>query len=374
MRLLPPDSEHGWTPYIWLVYAAFYVASPFVFGASPLGWVVQGLGLAAFVPLYFRGYWVSGAARLPIIVAIAALGVSLTPVNPGAVMFFVYAAAFVGEARTGRAAGAWIGGVTLAGVATVTAVGIAAGWFPTWWRVSMVAGVAVFAPLIGFVNLHYAELRRRDASLKLAQHEVARLAALAERDRIAHDLHDLLGHTLSVIVLKADLASKLLGRDPARAAQEVADVERISRDALGEVRKAVYGYQDATLSDEIARARGVLHAAGVRMEVEAPLVPAQGRLDVVPAATEHALSLALREGVTNVLRHARATCCRVSLSQAGASLRLVIEDDGVGGEVTEGSGLMGMRARLEAVGGSIERDGRAGTRLVLSVPVGAPAS
>lgn len=111
---------------------------------------------------------------------------------------------------------------------------------------------------------NHASYRRRvaDAQLAAAHAEQERLAAEAERERIARDLHDLLGHTLSVIVLKSELAGKLAGRDPARAAEEIREVERISREALGEVRAAVSGYRGSGLSAELARAKVALDAAG----------------------------------------------------------------------------------------------------------------
>ncbi|MGE0043645.1 MAG: sensor histidine kinase [Vicinamibacterales bacterium] len=366
MRLLPADSEHGWTPYLWLVYLAPYALFPYVTGAAPGGWLLQAAGLATFLPLYFRGYWVDGSARLPIILGIAALGVSLSWLNLGALSFFIYAAAFVGGARTGTAAGWWIGGLTLAGVSAAAL----SGWPATGLGyAATIAPVAIVTPLIGFVNVHYASVRRRDAALNLAQEEIARLAAVAERQRIAGDLHDLLGHTLSVITLKADLAAKLVERDQARAAVEIAEVARISREALGEVRRAVHGIKSARLADELARARSVLGSAGIELTISqpgggdaTPLPPG------TPPATEHALALVCREAVTNVIRHARATRCRIALTVTPDHLHLEVDDDGVGGELAEGHGLAGMRARLLEVGGSLERDGRRGMRLLAVVP------
>ncbi|MGE3274882.1 MAG: sensor histidine kinase [Vicinamibacterales bacterium] len=365
MRLLPQDSEHGWTPYLWLFYLSFYVASPFLFGGPAWAWLAQGAGLAAFLALYFRGYWVDGSARLPIITGIASLGVLLTWLNAGALSFFIYAAAFVGGARTGRRAAFWIAGISAAGVATSIAV---EGLRPTGLGlVPMIAPMATVTPLIGFVNLHYASIRRRDAALRLAEDEVARLAAATERHRIAGDLHDLLGHTLSVIVLKAELASKLVARDTPRAAAEIAEVERISREALAEVRRVVHGFTSARLGDELTRARAVLASAGVAVTVATP--PAGGLLPPgTPAVVEHALALVCREAVTNVLRHAHATTCHISVSTDADHIALEVEDDGVGGELVEGHGLQGMRARLMEIGGSLERDGRRGMRLRASAP------
>lgn len=348
MRRLPRHNEHGWTPYVWLIYLAPYVAFPFVIetpavvGTRWLSWLLWAAGLVVFLSLYFRAYWVDGAARVPLIIGLGALGAVLSWINPGALFFFTYAAGFVAGAVPARSAGLWLGGLTAAGAL--------AGWL-TPWHPLFVAGVAVMTPVIGFVNLHYAETRRRDASLALAHEEIARLARIAERERIAADLHDLLGHTLSVIVLKSELAAKLVSRDPSRAAAEIADVERVSRDALAEVRRAVYGFRTATLADEIARARAVLSSTGIVLEGGA--VPA-GVLDGLPSSTEHAAAMILRESITNIVRHARATRCRIAVERSDALFVLRIEDDGAGGMVKEGTGIQSMRARAEEVGGRLE--------------------
>lgn len=360
MRLLPPDSRAGWTPYVWLIYLGTYLGFPLVLGATTTAWLVCAAGLVAFLPLYFAGYWIDGARRLPVIVAITALGMALVRVNPGASVFFVYATSFVGGSRTGRAAVLWIVGITV--------VGLAAAWTDDPWALFALVFVAVFAPLIGFINVHDAEVRRHDASLRMAHGEIARLAALAERDRIAGELHDLLGHSLSVIALKSDLAARIVGRDPERAAREMADAARVSREALAEVRQVVQGVRISTLADEIARARSVLRTAGVEPLVE-PEVGAEEVVGSLVREREHALALALREAVTNVVRHARATRCRITVSRDGDGVRLLVEDDGRGGALVEGSGLAGMRRRVEAAGGGVDLRSDEGVRLVVSMPV-----
>jgi two-component system sensor histidine kinase DesK len=192
------------------------------------------------------------------------------------------------------------------------------------------------------------------------------MARIAERERIGRDLHDLLGHTLSVIVLKSELASRLADRDPARAVTEIREVERISREALAEVRKAVRGYRSEGLLDEVANAERVLIAAGIAAEIDV-------HPQALPPDEDRALAYALREAVTNVVRHAAATRCSIRLTETGGRTRLEVLDDGRGGLAPEGSGLSGMRERLRQVAGTLERDGANGTRLVMSLPSG-PAS
>jgi two-component system sensor histidine kinase DesK len=223
----------------------------------------------------------------------------------------------------------------------------------------------IFSTLVGVINLNAAQVARTNARLRLAQDEVRHLAAVAERERIARDLHDVLGHTLSLIVLKSELASRLAGRDPERAAREIRDVEQVSRTALAEVREAIRGYR-GTLEDEIARAGSLLRAAGIHAELAVQLLP-------MDRAAEEALALALREAVTNTVRHAGASACTVRVGAADGVCTLVVRDDGRGGIRAEGSGLRGMRERVESLGGRVEWVCRGGTTLTVRVPV-APAA
>jgi two-component system sensor histidine kinase DesK len=212
-------------------------------------------------------------------------------------------------------------------------------------------------------------MRRKDQALIRAHEEAERLAAVAERERIARDLHDLLGHTLSVIVLKSELAAKLADRDPARAAAEIREVEQISRQALAEVRRAVHGYRGERLETELASGRRALEAAGVSLVTEGHIDPS-----ALGADEERALALALREAFTNVVRHARATTCRVDLGRDAGRVRLTVSDNGIGGASPEGAGLAGMRSRLAAVGGGLRRGAGPGMCLVLEVPARAQTS
>ena len=175
-------------------------------------------------------------------------------------------------------------------------------------------------------------------------------------------MHDVLGHTLSLITLKAELARKLVDRDPERAKQEMQDVEHTSRAALADVREAISGYRGEGLGAELLRARHALETAGILVECEAAEVP-------LSRAQESVLALALREAVTNVVRHAEAQCCSVRLSREQEVCRLEIADNGCGVEAPEGNGLRGMRERLEAIGGSLQRQTQAGTRLIIHLPL-----
>ena len=348
MRLLPKDPEIGWLPYAWLVYLIPFLADPCVRRTSALEWGLNLAGLVAFLVLYFRAYWLKGRKGLGYAAGILLIGVVLTPFNTGAGVFFIYAASFIGYSVPARQAWPLLG-------ALLAVLGVEAALVSlpllTW------APAAGFSLMIGGICIHGAEVKRANARLRMAQEEVERLAKTAERERIARDLHDLLGHTLSLITLKSELAGKLLDRDPERAGREIREVERISREALREVRTAISGYRSEGLQAEMGRARLALESAGVRLEYFAQKV----ELD---PARETVLALALRESVTNVIRHAGARTCRITLEQSADETRLEVSDDGRGGSAPEGIGLASMRERVEGLGGRLDRLGETGTSLL----------
>jgi len=363
---LPPRTNLGWTPYAWLIYLAFFFLDPLLSEHNPpWEYAATAAVIAVFLPLYFWGHWLRGPRVLVPAGLIALLATVASPWNHGASVFFIYASGYLGYVGPPRQGVRWLA-VLLAWIA---AVGWAFRMNVVWWVVAL-----VFSVLIAGINIHFAEMGRRDADLRRSQEEVERLAQTAERERIGRDLHDLLGHTLSLITLKAELAGRLLAQDPQRAGGEVADIERISRRALREVREAVAGYRSSGLAAEVERAAGALSSAGVTCE--RVLEPRALVAVTADAEAERALSFAVREAVTNVVRHAAARRCEISLALGddGRNLILAVADDGRGGLATEGWGLSGLRQRLAPLGGSLEREGDGGTRLVVSLPLGAPES
>jgi two-component system sensor histidine kinase DesK len=347
----------GWTPYAWLIYLVFYIAAPAFNNGTWRDWAWTLGTVAVFLPLYFAGFRTSGRRLLVIAWIIHGLGLAAVAVNPGGSCFFIYAAAFLGFTGPPPKALRWLGAMLLV-------TGIEAYLLP--WPIWVWIPAIVVSAVVGATNIHFAEMHRKDAHLRVAQQAVEEMARVAERERIGRDLHDLLGHTLSVIVLKSELASRLADREPARAVTEIREVERISREALAEVRKAVRGYRSESLLDEVANAERVLVAAGIAAEIDV-------HPQALPPDEDRALAYALREAVTNVVRHAQATRCSIRLTETGGRTRLEVLDDGRGGLAPEGSGLSGMRERLRQVAGTLERDGAHGTRLVMSLPSG-PAS
>jgi two-component system sensor histidine kinase DesK len=225
--------------------------------------------------------------------------------------------------------------------------------------------------LVGFAMTGVRQLVRTTIELREARATVAQLAANEERLRLARDLHDLLGHSLSLITLKSELAGRMLPGQPEKAAQQVADIERVSRQALVDVREAVTGYRRPRLGAELAGARIALTTAGVHADL-----PDQLPLDGVPEEKESALAWALREAVTNIIRHSGADRCTVEVLRRqtldGPLLELSVTDNGSGGSGKgPGNGLTGLQERLRTAGGVLEA-GRVerGFRLVARVPLG----
>jgi two-component system sensor histidine kinase DesK len=235
-----------------------------------------------------------------------------------------------------------------------------------FWAVSIVVALGVAGS-----NIHFAEKNRADTKLRMAQDEIEHLAKVAERERIARDLHDVLGHTLSLIIVKSTLASKLLDRsgtqgsvtfDPHRAKAEINDIERVSREAMAEIRSTLRGYTAYKINEEVQRAESTLATAGIWAEsnvVDVCMSPAQ----------ESVVALILREAVTNVVRHSHARSCKLKLDAENGSCVLRVEDDGRGGTHAEGNGLRGMRERIEALGGTLVRDTASGTKLKFEFPL-----
>ena len=343
----------GWEPFVWLVYSLPYLFTS-ALAPIPAGRKAWLLVLyAAFLALYLGGHLLRDARILWIVGGLDLLAILGSVYNPSAAAFFIYGSALIALGFRQRTAIQLLAAQVLIGTAASAVLAM------EWWY--YMASVVISA-LIGAVTIQAAAKAAGDAKLRMAQDEIERIAKLAERERIARDLHDLLGHTLSVVVLKSELAQKLMSRDPSRALQEMAEVERISRQGLAEVREAITGYRTTGLAAEIEHVRETLTAAGIQATVEArplSLAPAQ----------ETALSLALREAATNVIRHAQATRCHIKFYAQDGSALMEVEDDGRGGDAPFGNGLTGMRERIQALGGALMRETDHGTRLIISVPI-----
>jgi two-component system sensor histidine kinase DesK len=313
----------------------------------------SAVGVAAFLILYFRGYWTLGWTRLAYGLGILGIGFSLYRCGGVWSVFAVYAASMAGFSRPGRTAAI---GVMLV-LALVAGFGIATGLSPWEWG----PGV-FFGAIVGIAGIFIGAINERNSLLAASREESRQLAVLAERERIARDLHDVLGHTLTLVAVKADLARRLLDADPGAARREIDEIHASARAALGEVRVAVSGMRSTTLAAELSAARHALETAGITVDSETTSEP-------LPPLVETTLAFVIREAATNVIRHSGARRCRITLARVGLEASLEIRDDGHGGGVVEGHGLAGMRQRLAVIRGALELRGDSGMSLLARVPL-----
>jgi two-component system sensor histidine kinase DesK len=382
---------------VWLVYlvpAAMKVATED--GWSPLTRVLAGGSLAAFVALYLTTLFVAVPARRARSIrqdgyagpADAAGDREMTLRTGGLLVLGLGGAVAFGSE--------WL--ASMAYVSPVMAIALDHRWVPRAIVAVLVVAELLLLALgetegagffwVGFAILlagflTYASRRQGEleGALLRAEERNARLAVVDERNRIARDLHDLLGHSLSVIAVKAQLAERLLERErPEEAMAEIRDVRGVARDALHEVRHVVDGYRRRPLAAEVASARAALEAGGVRVRTALPEQP-------VPQRAEDVVAFVVREGSTNVLRHAGARTCTITVRREPDAVVTTVTDDGAGiarprvlrpddRRPGEGHGLAGLAERTAAVGGRVElRAGVAGgTTLEAWIPVGATAA
>ncbi len=355
LRESPNIGGRSGTGYIWMAYSVFFFIDP-IMRRELRYWLICSLLYAIFVAIYV-GYMRVRSTRMRhvLLASLYVLGLVSMPINSGSSCFFIYSAAFLPFVVASTS--------TVFVIMAAQCLGVAAE--AMWLHLNPIAMVATifFAVVVGTSNFFIARQKRSDDKLRRAHDEIEQLAALAERERIARDLHDVLGHTLSVIVLKAELAGRLMERDPQRAAQEIADVERTARTALSEVRQAIGGYRSQGLAAEVELARNTLQAAGVALACESTLPK-------LTAAEETVLCLALREAVTNIVRHAHATHCLLRFATTEDRYHSVlIEDNGTHPMQQEGNGLRGMRERVQALGGRFSICTDHGTTLLIELPV-----
>jgi len=355
LQLLPKDPTLGKAPYFWLVYLGFYVWG-FFYDYSAATLELGGAVLLAFLVLYFHSFWVEGRALVCHAVLITLLGLFMLRWNIGATCFLIYSACLAAGLESVLAAIGLIAFNVVAGIALSLLLKL---------DISVPIQIMLLVPTVSGFALYQALSTRARERERQQREELEQLAKIAERERVARDLHDVLGHTLSVVVTKSELARKLITRDPTAAVNEMADVERAARAALLQVREAIAGYRTAGFSHELEEAGKALAAAGVVLK------PDVEPFDLL-APVENALALAFREAVTNIVRHARASVCQVGMRQTGTEVQCTIADDGVGMQTARhGFGLRGMRERIEHLGGSlrVEPITPSGTRLVFCLPL-----
>ena len=356
---LTPSQQRNWRFWfdydhtIWLVYLLFWFIQPYMDHEALRYWIYLAVALALFTPLYLFSHRGPRNLRWIGVLGMFVIGLVYVPINQAACGAFIYVATAIPELTEST------NGVITLLMVMCTGI-ISEAWLLglSAWVWSMGIG---FGVLFGMNRLRMKQKGQADSKLRMAHEEIEQLAKTAERERIARDMHDVLGHSLSLIVLKSELAGRLMATQPTRAALEVAEIENTARQALAEVRRTITGYRSEGFASELTRAAQVLETAGVRLNRPA-------KAPYLTPRHEATLSLVLREAVTNIVRHAGAKECSIEVSTAKDGTHFVIADDGRGDIRQEGNGLRGMRERVRELGGSLSLQSDHGTRLLVELP------
>jgi two-component system sensor histidine kinase DesK len=345
----------------WLVCLLFPIVFLVQTPLAPMRLLIAVAGLIIFVVVYTWFMWphpLNSVVRVRaeshtstiLFAGLMALGFGLS-ITYGSTFLglFVGVCAVAGVALSVRSAFVMVMALTL--VTLGVSVWISGGIASTDWL--YVIPLVLLVRGLGLDIVVLARLSSALRELHTARNELARQAVMEERLRLARDLHDLLGHTLSLIVLKSELAGRLIDKDTGQAAQEIHEVEHAARQALREVREAVAGYRQPTLRTELEGARQMMEAAGISCTIEM-------NSEALPPAIDAVLAWTVREGVTNVIRHSRARRCTIQVSGRNGSACIEVINDGYqewehnSTSTKGGSGLSGLAERVVAQGGQIE--------------------
>ncbi|WP_345779531.1 sensor histidine kinase [Dyella sedimenti] len=316
-----------WVDAVHLLWSVWVFLTP-VFDRFSLRWVVLTLiSYPIFLFLYARCCFAPRRTVYRYSLVLVGMAYLLMPWYPSGLTYFMYGCVMLCSHRMSLRAY----------MATIAALN--AGILVEAWLLHYPWQAIIWMPLSSFIVGLAVNAERmseeKEIALRLSHEEVRRLAATAERERIGRDLHDLLGHTLSLITLKLELSRKLFDRDSEAARREMEEAERVARHALAEVRAAVTGIRATDLAAELASAKLLLESSDVTLDYGS--LPAS-----LPTDFERSLALVLREAVTNIARHARASRASVAIEVIGETLQLRVEDNGRGGIGVHGNGLCGM--------------------------------
>ncbi|MGL6161705.1 sensor histidine kinase [Microbulbifer sp.] len=357
MQAQIPPGYHKYAPWVWLIFLGFYFIRPLTGPMNTSEWLVFGLGLGLFLWAYFRLFHAEKPA--PYIWLVLLVALLEAPFNTGASSLFIYAAAFAGNLLPARQA-------TWHLTAILALLGLESWWLklsPSLWLPAALVSMAVAA--MGMLDRVRAEATRQ----KLRDRdEIERLAAVAERERIARDMHDVIGHTLSSVALKSELAGKLLARAGTspmsleQARLQVTEVQQLARTALAQAREAIAGYRNRELRAELSRLRQWLEEQNFQVTVNADL-------HRLPPRVESAATLILLEACTNIVRHSGGDRVALACEQQSDCLRLEVSDNGPAPTVTEGNGLRGIRERAQTLGGRLHYRTDGGVQLEVSLPL-----
>jgi two-component system sensor histidine kinase DesK len=365
--LLPRGLKEQFSPYIWLIYLPLFFVPVMIFTKDPMELFWTFLALTAFLGLYFHSYWVKSQDVIYHIIGIMLIGTLAALFTETASTLFIYAGAFCSRLKPLK----YTFTVLVALLVWIAAIS----WFFSF-NYYFYIPTLVFTLIVGILNIYQCALHQNKQELILSRKETQRLAQVAERERIARDLHDLIGHTFSVITLKADLAGRLMDKgqdtDLEKARTEIKQLEEISRDALSQVREVVSGYRTSDLLSELANAKNVFGSVDIQFQYQFENIDEQQiELD---SASNKELAIVLRELVTNIIKHAKATQVTVIIKHEDGKIVLAMQDDGQGFEnaLHKGFGIKGIEERIQKLKGfvNIKTGGEySGTLSEISLPM-----
>ena len=342
------------TPWLWLMFSLYYFVPFANIHGHVLTYVFLIAAYLSFVALYIRATKLNNSHVWKPLSAIMVLFVLVTPFSSGSSSFFTYIGFFLGFCYAPRTYLILLFG----SVASIIAFQLRYHYPISEFLLPAISGV-IATSLWGYIERIRSSARKHWMQ---SRQEIQQLATIAERERIARDLHDILGHTLSSIALKAELAEKLLKQAKTADAQvQVTELHQIARESLSLVRQTVSGYKHRGLSGEVIQLCDKLRQNGFSVDLT-------GDIPALSARAETALILALTELTTNVLRHSKGNHCQLTFSLDEQRIMISMQDNGCAHSITPGNGLTGIQERLHALAGDISAHINRGCRFDISLP------
>ncbi|SNY49075.1 two-component system, NarL family, sensor histidine kinase DesK [Arsukibacterium tuosuense] len=341
--------------WVYLINLIFYIIPLFTVSFAPWQYLSMLTALLLFLGCYFWAYRCNRHTMHWPIAGIVLVAALITPVNPGSVSMFAYAGFFIGFAYSLRRYLLLM--ALLTGLMVLLEITLT-----IHWNLFLVMGIPIVLA-VSFLGRAEQTKQRHYLAEQQSEDEIKQLAAMVERERIGRDLHDILGHTLSSVILKADLATKLLAHQQTEPAQQqLAELSQIARDALSQVRQSVSGYKHQGLTAEVAKLLGRLRDAGFQAALK-------GEIPVLSNRRETAVILALTELVTNVMRHSKGDSCQLQFLQQDNNLHICLSDNGPATAINEGNGITGLRERLAAIGATLALQQHHGVTATIQLPL-----
>jgi len=342
----------GQRPEFYLVYIVFYFF-PWLFQPTSTQDIIAAIvAIAVFLPIYFHGHKQSGLKGVPHVIAMSLIGFAVSPFFGSHGVFHIYAMVQAGFVRPERSA--WV-----VAIATTVIFSLFSSLSQQdWWDHSFPLFMGI---IIAIGTISTAGTIEKNTQLERSRQLDQHLSAIAERERIAQDLHDLLGQTLTMVALKSELATKLFDKKPKQAKQELDEIRAAARTALKDVREAVAGMNKTSLKIELKRAKQILSSAGISLTVI-------GNVPALNPLTDQVLGLTVRVAMTNIVRHSQAKEATLIIKQIDDELMMIVEDNGSVAEIKEGSGLAGLRKRIEHLDGKVSFDLTPSLRVSMQVP------